>query len=171
MQPDIESHSAEPLFIDKNNMTEVLTGKRSYSPTIENEQIQKRFKSDLQSPLESTPIQESEETHLEEPTTPPKTNNLSHDHHYHSSPGGFIRRYNGMRQKLQRCKTTSKIQKQVIKRLRKKVSTLSDIVSELRRTRAVSENGLACLDSIAESDVSQLMKRFIRNNNVVKTQF
>lgn len=76
-----------------------------------------------------------------------------------------------MRQKLQRCKTTSKIQKQVIKRLRKKVSTLSDIVSELRRTRAVSENGLACLDSIAESDVSQLMKRFIRNNNVVKTQF
>lgn len=45
MQPDIESHSAEPLFIDKNNMTEVLTGKRSYSPTIENEQIQKRFKS------------------------------------------------------------------------------------------------------------------------------
>lgn len=50
------------------------------------------------------------------------------------------------------------------------MSTLSEIVRELRRTRAVSENGLACLDSIAESDVSQLMKRFIKNHKSIESQ-
>lgn len=97
-------------------------------------------------------------------------NNLNHDHHYHSTPRGMKRRYNGIRQKLHRSMTETKIQKQVIRRLRKKVSTPTDIVRELRRTRAVSESGLACLDSIAESDVSQLMKRFIKNHNSVKTK-
>ena len=42
-----------------------------------------------------------------------------------------------------------------IVRLKKKVTTLKNIVIKLRKTRVLPELGFACLDSIADSDVSQ----------------
>lgn len=53
------------------------------------------------------------------------------------------------------------IQKQHISRLKKKVISLNDIVKNLRETWAIPEFGLDCLDSIANTDVSQFLKRFI----------
>jgi len=48
------------------------------------------------------------------------------------------------------------------------VISLNDIVKNLRETRAIPESGLDCLDSIANTDVSQFLKRFINNNKNTK---
>ena len=98
------------------------------------------------------------------PDTPQRVNILKHDHHYDITPTSLNRRYLAVRRKLKRFQIESKVQKEHIRRLKKTVSTLTEIVSELRRTKAVSEEGLACLDSIAnDSDDSQFVNRFLKN--------
>ena len=50
-----------------------------------------------------------------------------------------------------------------ISRLKKQVTSLKTIVSELRKTRALADSGLECLEAIADTDISQFLKRFIQN--------
>lgn len=66
----------------------------------------------------------------------------------------------------------TKVQKQRIGRLKRKIRTLKDVVSELRRTRAIPESSFACLDAIADSDVLQQrrLQRFIKNKKNVGNQ-
>lgn len=45
---------------------------------------------------------------------------------------------------------------------------MKDIVRTLRKNTSVSESGLACLESITDSDVSQFLQRYARNANKPK---
>ena len=54
-----------------------------------------------------------------------------------------------------------------ISRLKKQVTPLKTIVSELRKTRALPDSGLECLEAIADTDISQFLKRFIQNKKNV----
>lgn len=56
-----------------------------------------------------------------------------------------------------------KCDKQKILRLKKKIVSLQNIVKELRKTKAVTESGLASLQNIAELDISQFLTRFAQN--------
>ena len=68
-----------------------------------------------------------------------------------------------MKEKTTIMKADLRNKKRKIVRLKKKVTTLKDIVIKLRKARALPESGLACLDSIAASDVSQFFQRFEKN--------
>lgn len=45
----------------------------------------------------------------------------------------------------------------------KKIANLKEIVNELSKSKSISENGLLCLDSVADIDISEFLKRFIKN--------
>ena len=55
------------------------------------------------------------------------------------------------------------LDKQRVYRLKKQVMSLKRIVSKLRKKHALSGLALDCLDSIAESDVSEFLKRYAKN--------
>ncbi|XP_043472695.1 THAP domain-containing protein 1-like isoform X2 [Leptopilina heterotoma] len=128
IQLNTENTSMEVDSTNENKKTEELTNESSSS--FENRQNPKLLKSNTDSPLESTSILENEQI-VAGPTTPEKNSCLSHDHHYHSSPKGLMEKYTGMREKLQKSMKTTYQQKQVIKRLQKKVSTLSSILLQV----------------------------------------
>lgn len=48
-----------------------------------------------------------------------------------------------------------------------KIMSLKDIVNELRKRNSIPESGLDALESIADSDVGELFKRFLRNRENV----
>ena len=100
--------------------------------------------------------------------TPRRCQLLRHDHQYETTPRSLMKRYQVSRKKIKAFRVKSKVQHQYIGRLKKQVADLTEIVRELRRPRAISEDGLECLQSIAESDVSQLLKRFIENHNSIR---
>lgn len=87
---------------------------------------------------------------------------IKHDHRYEISPKTTKRKLLRQQQTIKILKQNSHVQKQHILRLKKRTS-LKDIVSELRRTRAITDFGLQCLDSIADADVSQFLQRFFKN--------
>ena len=51
--------------------------------------------------------------------------------------------------------------------MKKQVTSVKTIVSELRKTRAPPDSGLECLEAIADTDISQFLKRFIQNQKNV----
>ncbi|XP_070518806.1 uncharacterized protein [Cardiocondyla obscurior] len=93
-----------------------------------------------------------------------------HDHSYEMSPKTMKRKLFSAMSKLKLLHKINKIQKQHISRLKRKICTLKDIVSELRRTKAILESGLACLDAIADFDITQLLQRFIKNKKNVNNE-
>ncbi|XP_051170423.1 uncharacterized protein LOC127287494 [Leptopilina boulardi] len=126
-----ESNSIEAYSNRQDEIAGILTNKRSYS--LENMQNAESFNSDLESFVASPSTPNNQRTHDRE-TTPQQIASLNHDHQYNSSSKSLVKQYNEMRQKLQRSMTTSKMQKQVIKRLRKKVSNLREIIFQVSPT-------------------------------------
>ncbi|XP_043472696.1 THAP domain-containing protein 1-like isoform X3 [Leptopilina heterotoma] len=119
-----DEHFTEHCFYKRKEGGLIL--KSNAFPTL----FSSNMLNDTDSPLESTSILENEQI-VAGPTTPEKNSCLSHDHHYHSSPKGLMEKYTGMREKLQKSMKTTYQQKQVIKRLQKKVSTLSSILLQV----------------------------------------
>ena len=88
---------------------------------------------------------------------------IEHDHRYVRTPRYSKKKLQRMKEKMKMMKADLRNKKKKIVRLKKKVTTLKDIVIKLRKTRALPESGLACLDSIADTDVSQFLQRFEKN--------
>ena len=101
----------------------------------------------------SKPIRsEVADKETESPNTPPNTPRrcqlLRHDHHYETTLKSLKKRYEVSRKKIKAFRAKWKVQRQHIGRLKKQVADLTEIVRELLRTRAISEDGLACLQSM-----------------------
>lgn len=95
----------------------------------------------------------------------PSINLLRHDHYYEKSPRSLKMRLALARKTIKRQEEERRLNRQQMKRLRTKINSLKDIVKTLRKQISVSESGLACLESIAESDVSEFLQRYARNAN------
>lgn len=48
-------------------------------------------------------------------------------------------------------------------RLKNRVTSLTEMVCEIRKKRLVPTSGLQCLETIAENDVCELLRRFFAN--------
>lgn len=97
------------------------------------------------------------------PKTVRRRKSVSHDHRYIVSPRNLQAQLLASKKAKERLGTKLERSRQKINRLEKKVETLQDIVNELRDTRALTDEGLACLESVADSDLSQLFKRYVKN--------
>ncbi|XP_046590947.1 THAP domain-containing protein 1-like [Neodiprion lecontei] len=114
----------------------------------------------ISSPLNQTP----------ESQTRRRVQLTQHDHHYEDTPRTIKNKLSATNQILQKMKGERRVYKQKINPLQKKVRSLKDIVSELRKARAISEAGLAYLDSIADEDISEFLKRYINNKKNVSKE-
>ncbi|EFN83621.1 hypothetical protein EAI_06570 [Harpegnathos saltator] len=93
---------------------------------------------------------------------------LRHDHRYENSPRSLKRQPASACKLIRIYKKECKSNGQRIKRLTTKISFLKGIVRILRKNTSVSESGLACLESIADSDVSEFLQKYARNANKPK---
>ncbi|XP_076671258.1 uncharacterized protein LOC143370260 isoform X2 [Andrena cerasifolii] len=102
------------------------------------------------------------------PTTSRRIRHIVHDHQYETTPRSMRKKILLQKKRIQALMLEKHADKQHISRLKQQVTSLKQIVSELRRTRALSESGLECLNSTADTDVSQFLKRFIKNQRNIK---
>ncbi|XP_071641013.1 uncharacterized protein [Temnothorax longispinosus] len=102
------------------------------------------------------------------PNTPVSIYSMRHDHHYEASPRSYKRKLTSALSTIKKLSKECKLNKQRVKRLTTKISSLKDIVRTLRESISVSESGLACLESMADSDVSEFLRRYARNANKSK---
>lgn len=76
----------------------------------------------------------------------------------------LFQKYLSLKQRyISKCKAL-KVRNQHISRLKKRIASLKDIVSILRKNKHVSENGLLCLDSLPDTDINQFLQRFTKNS-------
>ncbi|XP_017886276.1 THAP domain-containing protein 1-like [Ceratina calcarata] len=68
--------------------------------------------------------------------------NCKHDHSYDLSPSSMRRKISHLSATVKRLRAESKVHNRRIKRLKNKITSLNDLVSELRRTKAIPEVGL-----------------------------
>lgn len=90
---------------------------------------------------------------------------VKQDHYYEDSSKTLQTKYKIQKNKVKMIQDQVRVHKQRIVWLKRRIATLKDIVSELKKNRIISETGLACLDSIFNSDISLFLKRFMKNEN------
>jgi chromosome segregation ATPase len=81
----------------------------------------------------------------------PSTSALTaHDHRYvvEESPRKLKRQYTDIVEQMDKAKKKLKLEKQKVRRLRRKVDSLSDVVDELRSKNLVSDNCVAVLEKM-----------------------
>ncbi|XP_043469283.1 THAP domain-containing protein 3-like isoform X2 [Leptopilina heterotoma] len=77
------------------------------------------------------------------------------EHNYDSSPRSLKRKLEKNRSIISTLRNVSRIQKQKITRLKKRVSSLTQLVHKIRKGKLVPQFDLKCLDTIAEDDVKE----------------
>ena len=102
------------------------------------------------------------------PTTSRRIRHIVHDHRYQTTPRSMLKKMLLQKKRIQALMLEKHAQKQHISRLKQQVTSLKQIVSALRKTPSLPDSGLECLESIADTDVSQFLKRFIKNQSNIK---
>ncbi|XP_043462903.1 uncharacterized protein LOC122498955 isoform X2 [Leptopilina heterotoma] len=75
------------------------------------------------------------------------------DHHYETTPRSLRKKLKKNQTIISTLRNDSRIQKQKIIRLEKRITSLTHLVREIRKERLVPQSGLQCLETIAENDV------------------
>ncbi|XP_043480274.1 THAP domain-containing protein 1-like [Leptopilina heterotoma] len=75
------------------------------------------------------------------------------DHHYDTTPRSLRKKLKKSQTIISTLRNDSRIQKQKIIRLEKRITSLTHLVREIRKRKLVPQSGLQCLETIAENDV------------------
>lgn len=92
---------------------------------------------------------------------------VNHDHHYAVSSVTLNKKLIRSQKALKTKERIIKLKNRQLQRVRKRIISLKEVITDLRRQRMVSENCLSCLDSISDQGVKQFIERAIRNGKSV----
>ena len=149
-----------------NNYNMVNQMKASTSDSDKQCQVDEVPSTSTASEVANTRMQRNGQT----PTTSRRIRHIYHDHRYQTTPRSMLKKMLLQKKRIQALMLEKHAQNQHISRLKKQVTSLKQIVSALRKTPSLPDSGLECLESIADTDVSQFLKRFIKNQNNIKEQ-
>ncbi|EZA51135.1 THAP domain-containing protein, partial [Ooceraea biroi] len=85
-------------------------------------------------------------------------NSVNHDHYYDASSSTLRKKLIRSQEALKNKERKIKLQNRQLQRLRTRITSLKEVITNLRSQRMVSENCLSCLDSISDQGVKLLRK-------------
>lgn len=88
---------------------------------------------------------------------------VQNDHKYENSTDILRKQLAQRNRKILSLQLRRKIDTQKIRRMKKKIASLKDVVHDLRQRGALSESGITCLESVSECSVSEFLQRFSTN--------